>query len=308
MMTQPVRWLLALFGLCLLGFSALAAAQQSLPVPPLKSRVTDLAGLLQPAQASRLELQLAALETRKGAQLAILILPSTGDESIEQYSLRVAETWQLGRGTVDGKAVDDGVLLLVATKDRKIRLEVGYGLEGAIPDAYAKRIIADQISPAFRQGDYAGGLNAAVVSLTALIDGEALPAPKTGSRAQSSENNYWGPIFIGFVVGVLVMGLAGRTLGLVAGVGASFILSLLMSAVLLEIVFNGVGTAVMLSMFGGRSRMRKVGRHTYRSGPPVMLPGGFAGGGSSRGGGGGFGGFGGGGGGGFGGGGASGGW
>lgn len=280
------------------------AVAQIVPVPALKSRVTDLAGLLQPNQAAALEQKLAALEERKGSQLAILIVPTTGDEAIEPFALKVAEKWQLGRGKVDGQAVDDGVLLLIATRDRKIRLEVGYGLEGAIPDAFAKRIISEQISPAFRQGNYAGGLDAAVTSVTALIDGEALPAPSKRQRSNSNqEEGLFVPVFIGFVVGMMAIGIAGRFLGTIAGAGATALAAFVLIGGGLFVFLSAAGTAILLSMFGGRARMKRVGRHTYRSGTPVIFPGGFGGGG-----GGGFGGGFGGGGGGFGGGGASGGW
>ena len=278
-------------GCCLLlGLLALvsaANAQQPVPVPALQARVTDLAGLLQPAQVSGLEQQLSALEAEKGAQLALLIVPTTGAETIEQYALRVAETWQLGRGQVEGKAVDDGVLLLVAARDRKIRIEVGYGLEGAIPDAYAKRIIDGQITPAFRNGDYAGGLTAAVASLSALIRGEPLPAPvKKRSAARGDDgSNYVVPIFFGFVVGTIAMAIVGKFFGTTIGVAASVIVALMTALALFDVIFSAVGTFVVLSVFGG-GRMNRVGRHTYRSGTPVFLPGGFGG----RGGGGGFGG------------------
>lgn len=294
----------ALIFVLLIAALASPAVAQIIPAPELKSRVTDLAGLLQPTQAAALEQKLAALEERKGSQVAILIVPTTGDEAIEPFALKVAEKWQLGRGKVDGQPVDDGVLLLVATRDRKIRLEVGYGLEGAIPDAFAKRIISDQISPAFRQGDYAGGLDAAVTSVTALIDGEALPAPTQRQQSNSGQGEgKFVPIFIGFVVGMMGIGIAGRFLGTLAGAGATALAAFVLIGGGLFVFLSAVGTAILLSIFGGRARMKRVGRHTYRSGTPVIFPGGFGGGG-----GGGFGGGFGGGGGGFGGGGASGGW
>lgn len=302
--TGHIGHLLALALAFWLALFASPAVAQIVPVPELKSRVTDLAGLLQPAQAAALEQKLAALEKRKGSQVAILIVPTTGDEPIEPFALKVAEKWQLGRGEVDGQAVDDGVLLLIATRDRKIRLEVGYGLEGAIPDAFAKRIISDQISPAFRQGNYAGGLDAAVTSVTALIDGEALPAPARQQRSNSSQGeDRFVPVFIGFVVGMMAIGIVGRLLGTLAGAGATALAAFVLIGGGLFVLLSAIGTAILLSVFGGRARMKRVGRHTYRSGTPIIFPGGFGGGG-----GGGFGGGFGGGGGGFGGGGASGGW
>lgn len=303
---RSIPGLIAAFALWCLAVAA--TAQQPVPVPQLSARVTDLAGLLAPPQEQRLEQKLADLEARKGAQVAILIVPTTGEETIEQYSLRVAENWQLGRGEVDGRPVDDGLLLLVASKDRKVRLEVGYGLEGAIPDAYAKRIIADQITPAFRAGDFGGGLSAAVDSITALIDGEALPAPQKKQSDRGQGGNFTGPIFIGFVIGMLAIGIVGRTLGTLVGIGSGVGAAYLLSTILSDLFFAGLGTWIVLSMFGGRSRLRRTGRHTYRSDGPVIFPGGFGGGSGGGFGGGGFGGGFGGGGGGFGGGGASGGW
>ncbi len=165
-------WLLALALLCGAGL-----AQAEVAVPPLSARVTDLTATLDAQQRDRLEQRLAALEQRKGAQLAVLMIPSTGEESIEQYAVRAFEQWKLGR-----KGVDDGVLLVVAKDDRSLRIEVGYGLEGAITDALAGRIIREQMVPRFREGDFAGGVQAGVDSLEKLIDGEALPEPQQATQ------------------------------------------------------------------------------------------------------------------------------
>ncbi|RPH62562.1 MAG: YgcG family protein, partial [Burkholderiales bacterium] len=135
-----------------LGVALGGAAQALQPVPPLTGRVVDLTGTLAAPQQQALEAELEALERRKGSQLAILMVATTQPEAIEQFGIRVVEAWKLGRAEVDGKRVDDGALLLVAKDDRKVRIEVGYGLEGAIPDAYARRIIAETIAPRFRQG------------------------------------------------------------------------------------------------------------------------------------------------------------
>src|SRR5471030_3278309 len=120
-----------------------------LAVPALTARVTDQTGTLDAGQVQALESKLAAFETSKGSQIAVLIVPTTGDETIEQYSIRVTDQWKLGR-----KGVDDGVLLLVAKDDRKMRIEVGRGLEGVIPDAIANRIIDEDMSPKFHDGDF----------------------------------------------------------------------------------------------------------------------------------------------------------
>lgn len=179
-----------------LGFSAHAAL---VSVPALEKHVTDLTGTLDAGQQSALEAKLQSLEASKGSQIAVLIVPTTQPEDIAQYAIRVAEQWKIGR-----KGIDDGVILLVAKQDRKLRIEVGYGLEGAIPDAYAKRIIAERISPRFKQGDYYGGLNDGLDQVISLISGEPLPAPK---QAQRSSNNLSFDSLIGlFLVFCITVG------------------------------------------------------------------------------------------------------
>ena len=165
-----LRWLAALcFALLpILGWSASEVA-----LPTLTERVTDLTGTLSADEKASLTASLTALEKDKGAQVAIVMLPTTQPEAIEQFSIRLADAWKIGR-----KGVDDGVIIIVAKNDRKMRIEVGYGLEGAIPDAIAKRIVAEQMGPRFREGDFAGGLKAAVATLDKVIRGEPLPAPE----------------------------------------------------------------------------------------------------------------------------------
>ena len=162
------------WGLVLLLFSALALAQT---VPPalvnmaLNQRVIDLTHTLDTATQQRLTEQLADLEQRKGAQIAVMLLPSTGDVDIQTFSTQLLRAWKLGR-----KGIDDGILLLVAKDDRKARIEVGYGLEGLVTDLLSHRIIEEQLTPAFRQGDYAGGVQRAVDALSVLVEGGDLPA------------------------------------------------------------------------------------------------------------------------------------
>ncbi|MGV3655546.1 MAG: TPM domain-containing protein [Noviherbaspirillum sp.] len=167
----------ALLGLLLYLLAALAGAQDFAPVPPLQQRVTDTIGLLAPAQRSALENVLAEHEGRTGSQVAILIVGSTAPEAIEQYSIRVADAWQLGR-----KGVDDGVILVVARDNppalRRLRIEAGRGVQGSLTDAQSKRILQDVIAPHFRQNDFYGGLAAGVSAITALLDKEQLPAPE----------------------------------------------------------------------------------------------------------------------------------
>ena len=140
-------------------------------MPPLTARVTDLTGTLSGGAVARIEAKLADLEAKKGSQIAVLIVPTTQPEEIEQFGIRVEEAWKLGR-----KGVDDGAILIVAKNDRRVRIEVGYGLEGALPDAIANRIITETITPHFKQGDYDGGVEAGVDQMISVVNGEPLPA------------------------------------------------------------------------------------------------------------------------------------
>ncbi len=266
-----------------------AAAYAQTPVPALDARVTDLTDTLSAQQKTTLEQTLANFEAKHGSQIAVLLVPTVRPEAIEQYSIRVVEQWKLGR-----EDVDDGALLLVAKDDRALRIEVGYGLEGALTDATSKRIIAEIITPHFRDGDFFGGIQAGVRAMMKVIEGEPLPAPEPGASDGEGDNPSSilpGVVFFAFVVGQMFRGLIGRlpaALGtaavaagvvwLLAGVVAAVLSALAVFAILM---FSGLG--------GGR------GIGGYYSG------GGFGG---SLGRGGGFGG----GGGGFGGGGASGRW
>lgn len=283
-------WLAVLFG-GLLSFGAQAALA---PVPALTAPVTDLTGTLTPEQTATLDQELRDFAARKGSQIAILIVPSTAPEAIESYSIRVADAWKLGR-----KAQDDGVLLLVAKDDRAMRIEVGYGLEGAIPDAIAKRVIAEIITPSFRQGDYFAGLQAGVRQIMKLIDGEQLPPPqaKTAGEGRSSAQEVGFMVLIGaIVVGSVLRAVLGRTVG--AGLSALIAGGVgwwLVGSMLLGLAF---GALAFLAVFSG---VRLGG------GPGGLGGGGFGGGFGGSGGGRGSGGFSGGGGG-FGGGGASGRW
>jgi len=295
--------------LAALLLSASAFAQGLQPVPPLQARVTDLTGTLSAEQRQQLESRLASLEQRKGSQVAILVVSTTRPEPIEEYSLRVAEAWKLGRAQVDGRKVDDGVLLLVAKDDRKVRIEVGYGLEGAIPDALAKRIIAEAIAPAFRKGDFFGGLEAAVGDLSRLIEGESLPQPWQPAHGPSGDGQ--GDWLLG-ILGVLMVGffataILGRFLGSLAGGAAAGVYATFKGASLLVSGLAGLAAFALFLAFAsttGRG-LRPAGGGRSRGGPTIWTGGG--GGGWGSGGGSSGGGFSGGGGG-FGGGGASGDW
>ncbi|NLD69501.1 MAG: YgcG family protein [Limnobacter sp.] len=306
---------LLLAGACLLALllllPAASSAQALQPIPPLTGRVVDLTGTLDAATSARIESKLAAFEQRKGSQLVLLMVASTEPEPIEDYSIRVAEAWKIGRGRVNGQAVDDGILLVVAKDDRRLRIEVGYGLEGVIPDARARQVIENTIAPHFRQGDFAGGIEAGFDVLMRLIDGEPLPEPSRGRPAGDGSAEGWLASLLGvFFVALVLRQLLGRFLGSAAGGVLGGAMALASGAGLLLAIGAGLLFFVFLIMMGGAGGgMGQVGPHTWRTGPGGF-PGGFGGGGGfgGRSGRGGFGGGFRGGGGGFGGGGASGGW
>jgi len=276
------------------------------PVPPLAARVTDLTGTLTAEQQTALEQKLAAFEARKGSQLAVLIVPTTHPEEIEQYSIRVVDEWKLGRGTVGGKKVDDGALLLIAKDDHRLRIEVGYGLEGVLTDAMSNRIISETIAPAFREGNYYEGIDAGVGQMMKLIEGEPLPPPEHAwqSGRHGSGGNIFPELLFAVLIGSVVLrAVFGRTLGsVVTGLGAGALVWIAGYALILAVA-AAIGGFVLTLLMG---LPRGSGWSSYpRSG-------GFGGGWGGFGGGMGGGGFGGGGfsggGGGFGGGGSSGSW
>ena len=263
-------------------------------VPPLTAHVADLTNTLDSSQVQSLDTQLAEFEKTKGAQLAVLMLPTTQPETIEQYSLRVVEQWKLGR-----KKVDDGALLIIAKDDRKMRIEVGYGLEGALNDATAKRIIAEVITPPFKQGNFAAGIEAGLQSMMQVVGGEPLPAP-VAQQGSKSAPNFETMIVLTFVLVVVVGGMLRTVLGrlpaagLVGGIAGGLAWWILMP------VFGAVAVGVVafvLSLLSGTAR----NAGSVRSGRGGFGGDVFTGGGSGSS-------WGGGGGGGFGGGGASGGW
>lgn len=258
-----------------------AVTHAEVAVPPLTARVTDLTGTLTAEQKSNIEQTLQAFEAGKGSQIAVLIVPTTEPEAVEQYSLRVAEQWKLGR-----KNVDDGVLLLVAKNDRAMRIEVGYGLEGALPDAIAKRIIAETITPYFKSGDFYGGIQAGVETMIKVIEGEALPSPSptTETTASSIEQLFPLAFLLAFFVAPALRAMIGRlpaalTAGAIAGVIVWFVIGSLMAAFLLAILM------AFIALFAGLN----AGRGGWGGGGGLSRGGGF-GGGNFRGGGGGFGG------------------
>jgi uncharacterized protein len=290
-----------LLALAAFAFAPLAATAQR-PIPVLAASVTDVTATLTAPQRDALEQKLAALEARKGAQLAVLMVPTTAPEAVEPYALRVAEAWRIGRG-----GTDDGVVLVIAKDDRRLRIEVGYGLEGAVPDALAKRVIAERIVPKFYEGDYAGGINDGVDALIGLIDGEPLPPPADSPRGSSGDA--FGALPFIFFFAMFVAPILRRMLGalpgaLVVGAGAGAVAWILSSVLFLSLALGGVVFFFALAgLIGGPGRWSSGGGWGGRHGGfgGGLGGGGFGGGGR---GGGGFRG----GGGRFGGGGASGGW
>ena len=301
---RPTFLELAAWTLCLAFLLTGKAAWAQLPVPELSARVIDTTATLTPAQRQALEDKLSAFELARGAQVVILMVPTTQPEDIASYANRVADTWKIGR-----REIGDGLLLIVAKDDRTVRIEVARTLEGAIPDLAAKRIIDGAITPRFKQGDFAGGLDAGADQILALITGEALPAP-SARPASSSGSFEWMDLAVFLFVAVPVIGAVARQIlgsklgtvvaGLAGGgiaflVTSSFVIAAL--AALVALVFTLISRA-NAAMGAGSARHHG----GWGSGAGGFGGGGIGGGGRSGGG------FSSGGGGGFGGGGASGGW
>jgi uncharacterized protein len=263
-----------------------ATAWAQVAVPPLTARVTDLTGTLTREQQAGLERMLQEFEARKGTQIAVLMVPSTAPEAIEQYALRVAEQWKIGR-----KKVDDGAILVVAKDDRALRIEVGYGLEGVLNDATASRIIREVIVPRFREGDFYGGINAGLDRMMRVIDGEPLPAPSRSSPAVDGGMMQMLPVLLiaALVGGGILRAMLGRFLGAAATGGVvgfiawtlagTFFLALL--AGILAFVFTIGGGLGGRGYYGGMGFPRGGGW-----GGGGLGGGGFRGGGGSFGGGG----------------------
>jgi uncharacterized protein len=306
--TRVAPWLCAgLFlvtALCVSAQTWEAGTDGLLPIPPLSARVTDLTHTLSASEQSALETKLADWETRTSNQLVVLIVPTTQPEPIEAYSIRVAEKWKIGR-----KGQDNGVLFLIAKNDRKMRIEVGYGLEGVLPDVTAKRIIAEDVAPAFREGKFAQGINIGVDRIVAVVGGEFTAPSRTaqprGNAAQpfSFETLFVLLFIVVPLVGRLLRGIFGRLAGSTIGAGIVGGAAWLFAGSLgIAIVAAIVGFIVMI-FFGIGGGLSRGGTGGIVSGGG-WGGGGFSGGGFSGGGGGGFSG----GGGSFGGGGASGDW
>jgi uncharacterized protein len=238
-----------------------AVAQSEVPVPRLERRVTDLTGTLTVQEQAALEAKLAAFEARKGSQIAVLFVPTTGPETIEEYAIRVAEEWRLGR-----EGVDDGALLLVARDDRALRIEVGYGLEGAIPDAIANRIVEDIVVPRFRLGEFDAGVNAGVDAMIRVIDGEPLPAADPPASWPAEGEGLGGLLVIGFM---LVMVVGGVLRALLGRLPAAFLTGGLTGAIVWVLVASALAAGVVgmlafvFTLLGGMPGQRRGG---YRRG------------------------------------------
>ena len=275
-----MRPLSLLFALLL---SAAAWAQDVLPVPPLSGRVIDQTATLTAPQRAALDAKLAAFEAQAGPQMVLLLVPTTAPEDIAAYAQRVADQWKIGR-----RDVGDGLLLVVAKNDRNVRIEVAKTLEGAVPDLAAHQIIDGVVVPAFRSGDYAGGLNAAVDRLQARIRGENLPAPaaaRGGGGASPLGSLGLAPFIAVLVVGSVLARLIGRKAGALLTAGVAGGLAWWLSASLLLALGAALVSVVLVGVVGLGTALQLLGGARYGGGF-----GGGGGGGFSSGGGGDFGG------------------
>jgi uncharacterized protein len=268
-----------------------ASAQDPRPVPVLTASVIDQTGTLSAAQVGALEAKLAGYERTLGTQIVVLVVPTTQPEDIADFTQRVGDAWKIGR-----KDVGDGLLIVVAKNDRRVRIAPAKTLEGAIPDLAARQIIDRVIVPAFRADDYAGGLNAAVDQLVARIRGEALPLPgerKSGASAGGDWQDLAVFFFIAVpVAGAILTGVLGRKLGSVVTAGGAGTLAWFATASMLVAGIAGVVALILVGVLGigaARRGMRSSGRS--RGGfdvPPIIFGGGGGGGGWGGGDGGGF--------------------
>lgn len=278
MKTAPLARIL-LAGLALCCVLAMAAP---VAVPPLAAHVTDTTATLTAQQQSTLEQMLQDFETKKGSQIAVLIVPSSAPESLEQYAMRVVVQWKLGR-----KNVDDGALLIIAKEDRTMRIEVGYGLEGALNDAVCKRIISDIITPKFRQADFFGGISAGLDSMLRVIEGETLPPAQQKADSEDDTASYMPVIFIlAVIVGSALRALFGRLPGALLTGGICAGLAWLLVSALAGALLAGV-MAFLFTLLGGGMRGLAGAYAGGRGGTGgIGGGGGFSGGGFSGGGGG----------------------
>jgi uncharacterized protein len=260
-------------------WSAIVGAEVA--VPALTGHAIDQTATLTADQLATLEQTLTAFELRKGSQLAVLIVATTEPESVEEFTLRVAEQWKLGR-----KKIDDGAILLIAKNDRRLRIEVGYGLEGALNDATSKRIIDEIITPYFKQGDFSGGISAGVAQIIRVIDGEPLPEPTQSRLGNKADIEKFLPVFLilALVVGGVLRSMFGRLPGaIITGGVISFLAWLFVGVAFIALIAGVIAFFFTLLSNGGRGMGGGFGGGRSGGG---FGGGGFGGGGGSFGGGG----------------------
>lgn len=253
-------------------------ASAELAVPALSQHVTDQTGTLDVEQKNSLEQTLHSFEEKKGSQIAVLIVASTAPEPIEQYSLRVAEQWKLGR-----KKIDDGAILVIAKNDRTLRIEVGYGLEGALNDATSKRIISETIIPQFKQDNYFGGISAGVNQMIQVVNGEPLPAVKQRKAANDDGIGQYLPVLFIFAMaaGGILRAIFGRLPGaMITGAVVAGLTWILAGAIMVALIAGII--ALIFTLFSGSIGGRGVG--TYHGAGNHNDHGGFGGGGFGGGG------------------------
>lgn len=250
------------------------------PIPALTGPVVDQAQALTPADAAAITQQLAALESRTGAQIAVLLVPSTAPEDIVDYTQRVADQWKLGRAQIG-----DGVLIVVAVQDRKARIAVAKTLEGAIPDLEARRVIMQAMAPKFQSGNYAGGLQAGIGRLSALIAQEALPAPPSASEGgrggpEGASSPWWVPaLLVLFVLASVLRAVFGRRAGAALTGGAAAVATGLVSGSWALALGAGLLAAVLALVFGAAAILHGLQGRSGR-GPVTWGSGGWSGAGS----------------------------
>ncbi len=239
------HWLL--MAVCWLVCSHAVAAL--VEIPALQTPVTDLTQTLTPEEQAALNQSLSQFAQQTGSQIAILLLPSTQPEDIAQFGIRLAEAWKIGRAKQD-----DGIIVIVAKQDRKMRIEVGYGLEGAIPDAVAKRLISEQMAPAFKQGQFYAGLQQVSTQLMRLIQGEQLPPPEPARKAQTEDWLSWLPIlmFAAIMGGAVLKGLFGDLPGSLFTGGLLGALAGFLGASALVMGLVGLAAFIFTLAMGGR--------------------------------------------------------
>lgn len=267
--------------LVLLLLSGLVCAEVA--IPSLSGHVVDLTGTLDATQSRQLETRLAQFEVKKGVQIAVLLVPTTKPETIEQYGIRVVESWKLGR-----KGLDDGVLLLIAKDDHALRVEVGYGLEGVLPDAVAKRIIAEVVTPRFKRAEYYTGIAAGIEQLVAIIEGESLPPPRQRQRSAAPRgfSDIESLMFVGFILVIVVGGALRKFIGrLPAAIIISLVIAALAWLIAIPLLIAGIA-GIVAFIFTLISDGRTYLGGVFGRGDGGFGDGGFGGGGFSGGGGG----------------------